>query len=73
MDKVTVYVAVDTTSTQIDSLRNLFSYRYPSVSIKEVNKEIIDFINGYPSAFVIKDDTICDVIVGELPSPYLIE
>ena len=70
VDKLTAYV-VDPADTQIDSLRNIFQYRYPSIHVNELSKDITNFIEAYPSAFLIKNDTVRQVIIGELPSPYL--
>ncbi|MBR1877650.1 MAG: DoxX family membrane protein [Paludibacteraceae bacterium] len=73
VDNPVAYVVVDSTNTHIDSLRNLFRFRYPSIQVRELNIDSTKFIDAYPSAFLIKNDTIQYVIIGELPSPYLFE
>lgn len=67
------FVVIDSVSTQVDSLRLLFHQRYPALEITEIEKDSVDFVEGYPTSFLIQDDTIKRVIVGELPSPYLFE
>ncbi len=73
VDNTIAYVVVDSANTSTDSLRMVFSQRYPLLKIHEINKETIDFVEAYPSSFVIYNDTIKHIIVGELPSPYLFE
>lgn len=73
VDKLTAYVIVDSTNINTDSLRNIFLQRYPTIQVRELNIKSINFIEAYPSAFLIKLDTIQSVIIGELPSPYLFE
>lgn len=71
VDKLTAYAVVDTTNVQIDSLRSIFQLRYPTIHVCEVNVENTKFIDAYPTSFLIRHDTIQNVIAGELPSPYL--
>lgn len=73
VDKLTAYVVVDTTKVQTDSLRDLFQCRYPTIQVSEMDIESTKFIEAYPTSFLIRHDTIQNVIIGELPSPYVHE
>ena len=73
VENTLAYVVVDSTNTNTDSLRMVFTQRYPSLEIHEVNKNSVDFVEAFPTSFVIRNDTIKHVIIGELPSPYLFE
>ena len=73
VENTLAYVVVDSTNTNTDSLRMIFTQRYPSLEIHEVNKNSVDFVEAFPTSFVIRNDTIKHVIIGELPSPYLFE
>ena len=71
VENTLAYVVVDSTNTNTDSLRMVFTQRYPSLNIQEVSKENVDFVEAFPTSFVVINDTIKHIIVGELPSPYL--
>lgn len=71
VENTLAYVVVDSTNTNTDSLRMVFTQRYPSLNIQEVSKESVDFVEAFPTSFVVINDTIKHIIVGELPSPYL--
>lgn len=71
VENTLAYVVVDSTNTNTDSLRMVFTQRYPSLEIHEVEKDRVDFVEAFPTSFVVRNDTIKHVIVGELLSPYL--
>lgn len=71
VDKTIAFVVIDTTSKTLDSLRTVFRYRYPSTPVVEIKKEEIPFVEVFPTSFLIKADSISNIITGELPSPYL--
>ena len=71
VEKTTAYIAVSPDDEHLDSLRILFNQRFPSVLVSEVPREEILFIEAFPTSFVIKSDTIRNVLIGELPSHYL--
>lgn len=73
VENTLAYVVVDSTNINTDSLRMVFTQRYPSLEIHEINKNSVDFVEAFPTSFVIRNDTIKHVIIGELPSPYLFE
>ena len=73
VENTLAYVVVDSTNINTDSLRMVFTRRYPLLEIHEVNKNSVDFVEAFPTSFVIHNDTIKHVIIGELPSPYLFE
>lgn len=71
VDSATAYIIVDSTDTSLDSLRNRFQECFAPISTHEINTESVDFIDVLPMAFIVVNDTICQVIQGELPSHYL--
>lgn len=71
VDSAIAYIIVDSTDTSLDSLRNHFQECFASISTHEINTELVDFIDVLPMAFIVVNDTICQVIQGELPSHYL--
>ena len=71
VDRTNLYIVVDSTSQTLDSLRNLFWQRFPSIQTIEIDKSSLNFIEAYPTTFIVKNDTIRNVIIGELPSHYL--
>ncbi len=73
VENTLAYVVVDSTNPYTDSLRMVFTQRYPSLEIQEVDKGCVKFVEAFPTSFVVRNDTIKHVIVGELPSPYLFE
>ena len=73
VENALAYVVVDSTNTNTDSLRIIFTQRYPSLHIQEVSEDRVDFVEAFPTSFVIQNDTINHIIIGELPSPYLFE
>lgn len=73
VENTLAYVVVDSTNVNTDSLRIVFTQHYPSLEIYEVDKDNVDFVEAFPTSFVIRNDTIKHIIVGELPSPYLFD
>ena len=73
VSQISAYVVVDSIDTQLDSMRILFKQRFPTISISEADKDMTNFVDAYPTAFIIVNDTIRHVVVGELPSHYLFD
>lgn len=71
VDKTNLYIVVDSSSQALDSLRHLFQQRFASIQTVEIDKGSLNFIDAYPTAFIVKNDTVRNVIIGELPSHYL--
>ncbi|MBO7454783.1 MAG: DoxX family protein [Paludibacteraceae bacterium] len=68
------YVLVDSTATHAtDSLKLIFHERFPSINVIETNAALCPFIQAFPTSFLISNDTITHVIIGELPSHYLFQ
>lgn len=70
VDTTLCYVLVNNENPKTDSLRNVFRSHYPNLHFTETI-QAIDFISAFPTAFYIKNDTIKEVIIGELPSPFV--
>lgn len=71
VDTTLCYVLRDKNNPQNDSLRETFMNRFPDLLFSETDSNI-DFVSAYPTAFYIENDTIKQVIVGELPSPFVL-
>ncbi|MBQ2188146.1 MAG: DoxX family protein [Bacteroidales bacterium] len=71
VDTTLCYVLVNSENPNIDSLRNAFRSHYPNLQYTETSQGI-DFISAFPTAFYIENDTIKEVIIGELPSPFVL-
>lgn len=71
VDTTLCYVLRNKNNPQNDSLRETFINRFPDVIFSETDSNI-DFVSAYPTAFYIENDTIKQVIVGELPSPFVL-
>jgi len=55
-----------------DSVSLFFKESYPEVQCQEVIRDSIRFIESTPTAFIIKDNRVDRIIIGGLPSPYLL-
>ena len=71
VDKITAYVVIDPNKTGLDSLRTVFTERFPDINVIEKKADSVFFITSYPTSMIIQYDTIKSVIVGELPSHFL--
>ncbi len=70
VDTTTAYVIVDTSSTEYATSRNRFTNYFPQIKATEIHRDSCDFISSMPTAFYIDNDTIKEVIIGTLISPY---
>ncbi len=70
VDTTTAYVIVDTSSTEYTTSRNRFTNYFPQIKATEIHRDSCDFISAMPTAFYIDNDTIKEVIIGTLISPY---
>lgn len=70
VDTTLCYVLVNSDNPNIDSLRTVFRSYYPNLQYTETI-QATDFISAFPTAFYIENDTIREVIIGELPSPFV--
>ena len=68
-----IAVAVVPEDAEVDSLRQTLRQRYPELGTLEMQAGGIVQIQDFPTALLVENDTIRQVISGELPSPYSIE
>lgn len=68
-----VAIAVVPADAEVDSLRQTLRLRYPELGTREMSADAIAQIQDFPTALLVENDTIRQVISGELPSPYSIE
>ena len=71
VDTALCYVLTNKENQHDDSLRKSFINHFPDICISEIDSNF-DFISAYPTAFYIENDTIRQVVVGELPSPFVL-
>ena len=69
VDTTLCYVLVQENSNH-DSLKTVFNSRYPELQYNETT-QASDFISALPTAYYIENDTIKEIIIGELPSPFV--
>lgn len=68
-----IAIAVVRKEAEIDSLRRKFYEYYPQIGRLEVNIDSIPEITLFPTSLLIENDTIRQVLEGELPNPHLIK
>ena len=54
-----------------DTATLTFNSYYADLNIVEIERDSAGFVEVFPTSFYIKNDTIQDVIIGQLPSPLL--
>lgn len=55
-----------------DSLIERLHINYPELQWKELSRDSIGFVDALPTTFLIENDTIKKVLIGEIPSPLLL-
>jgi hypothetical protein len=68
-----IAIATIRENAEIDSLRRKFHEYYPHIGTQEINIDSIPEITLFPTSLLIENDTIRQVLEGELPSPYFIK
>lgn len=71
VDTTLCYVLVNKDNSNNDSLKAVFNTRYPNFQYTET-VQALDFISAFPTAFYIENDTVKEIIIGELPSPFVL-
>lgn len=72
VDTAICFALCNTTPSGSDSASLFFKESYPEVQCQEVIRDSIRFIESTPTAFIIKDNRVDRIIIGGLPSPYLL-
>lgn len=70
VDTTLCYVITNIENVDNDSVNKTFTSHFPDVAFTEINN--IEFVSAFPTAFYIENDTIREVIIGELPSPFVL-
>lgn len=72
VDTALCYALCSKTLSEYDSTAILFKESYPEVKCQDLFRDSADFIEATPTAFIIEDNKVSKIIVGGLPSPYLL-
>lgn len=55
-----------------DSIRKVWEIRYPNLKTSIISSKTYAEINAFPTTLIVKHDSIVNVWIGEVPSPYTI-
>lgn len=72
VDTAFCFALCNTTPSGSDSASLFFKESYPEVQCQEVIRDSVRFVEATPTAFLIKDNKVDKIIIGGLPTPYLI-
>lgn len=72
VDTSLCYALCASTQSGADSVALLFKESYPEVTCQDVIKDSASFIEVTPTAFFIEGDKVTKIIIGGLPSPFLL-
>ena len=64
--------ALCSTQSEADSISLYFKESYPEISCQEVIRDSVAFVEATPTAFFIENNRVTKVVIGMLPSPFLI-
>lgn len=71
VDTTLAYVITDLNTTRDDSIKEVFFQNFKGIQVHEIDMNSIDFIDALPTSFYIENDTIKEIIEGELISHYI--
>ena len=72
VDTSFVYIVADKEVVKQEDREKFFNY-FPNIITSEIDKKDAQFIEAYPSSFLIMNDTIKKVLLGTLPSAFVIK
>ena len=73
VDTIVAVAVVPDNDEQLDSVRTAFRQFYPQIGGLEIGAATLPDITAFPTSLLVENDTIKQVMVGELPNPYFIE
>ena len=68
-----IAIAAVRKEAELDSIKEKFHSYYPQIGNLEIDMESIPEITLFPTSLLIENDTIRQVLEGELPNPHLIK
>jgi len=68
----TLCYALSYTQSESDSVSLYFKKSYPEIRCQEVIRDSVSFIEATPTAFFIENNRIVKVVIGMVPSPFLL-
>ena len=72
VDTAICFSLCSATPFESDSASLFFKESYPEVKCQDVVRDSVRFVESTPTAFIIKDNRVDRIILGGLPSPYLL-
>lgn len=72
VDTAICFALCNNIQSETDSIAFLFKESYPEVNSQEVIRDSVSFIEATPTAFLIEDDKVTKIVIGGLPSPFLL-
>ena len=72
VDTAFCFALCSTAQSQQDSAALLFKRAYPEELSQEVIKDSVPFVEATPTAFFLEDNKVSKIVVGGLPSPFLL-
>ncbi|MBQ6726827.1 MAG: DoxX family protein [Bacteroidales bacterium] len=72
VDTALCYALCSKTLSEYDSTAILFKESYPEVKCQDLFRDSADFIEATPTAFIIEDNKVSKIIIGGVPSPFLL-
>ncbi len=72
VDTALCYALCSTTQSGTDSIALLFKESYPEVNSQEIIRDSVAFVEATPTAFFIEDNRVTKIVMGGLPSPFLL-
>lgn len=72
VDTIKSFVVNKDIAQHNDSLQKVWNERYPQLVSTVIPFDIFDKIDAFPTTLIIRNDSIVDVWVGEVPSPFII-
>lgn len=70
VDTTLAYAIIDNNDKN-DSIINVIKSYYSDVNINEINEGLVNFVDVYPTSFYIENDTVMEVIYGQLPTSFM--
>ena len=64
--------ALCATQSEADSISLYFKESYPEICCQEIIRDSVAFIEATPTAFFIENNQVTKIIIGGLPSPFLL-
>lgn len=72
VDTALCFALCSATPSEGDSVSLFFKESYPEVKCQDVIRDSVMFVESTPTAFIIKNNKVDRIVLGGLPSPYIL-